>query len=141
MAISIFKSFISTINPFRPAGIFATRRVLVDSTTGAPVGIQSDTANGPDGIWTPIDITAAQVTSPSAAMLADLNATFRLSVSPYTRYVSNGQTLVAYGGSGAADVVPASGPFANIIAYSPLTIKTPDGMTVFGQVRVEAYPA
>lgn len=138
MAVSVFKSFISTVNPFRPAGIFATRRVLVDSTTGAPVGIQSDGGNSPDGIWTPIDISAAQVTNSSAAMVADLNATFRLNVAPYTRYVSNGTQLVAVGGT--QDVIPSSGAFANIIAYSPLTINTPDGLTVFGQVRVESYP-
>lgn len=138
MAVSIFRSFVSTVNPFRPAGIFATRRVLVDSTTGAPVGIQNDNANGPDGLWTPIDITAAQVASPSAAMLADLNATYRLNVAPYTRFVSTGTSLIST--TGSSDVVPSSGPSANIIAYSPLTINTPDGMTVLGQVRVELYP-
>lgn len=138
MAVSIFKSFVSTINPFRTGGIFSTRRVLVDSTTGAPVGIQNDNANGPDGLWTPIDITAAQVANPSAAMLADLNATYRLNVAPYTRFVSTGTSLIST--TGSSDVVPASGPYANIIAYSPLTINTPDGMTVQGQVRVELYP-
>lgn len=138
MAISVFRSFLSTINPFKPAGIFATRRVLVDPTTGAPVGIQNDNANGADGIWTPVDITAAQVASPTAAMLADLNATYRLSAAPWTRYVSNGQSLVAYGGAGGSDVIPA---WMNTILYSPLTITNPDGLTVYGQVRVEAYPA
>lgn len=138
MAVSIFKSFLSTVSPFKPAGIFATRRVLVDPTTGSPVGIQNDNANGPDGIWTPIDITAAQVANPSAAMLADLNATYRLNVAPYTRFVSTGTSLIST--TGSSDVVPSSGPYANIIAYSPLTINTPDGMTVLGQVRVELYP-
>jgi hypothetical protein len=137
MAVSVFKSFLSTINPFKPAGIFATRRVLTDPTTGAPVGIQNDSANGPDGIWTPIDITAAQVSAPTAAMLADLNATYRLNASPWTRYVSNGQTLVAYGGSGGSDVIPA---WMNTILYSPLTITNPDGLTIYGQARVESYP-
>lgn len=138
MAFSVFKSFLSTINPYRPAGIFATRRVLVDSTTGAPVGIQNDGANGPDGIWAPIDITAAQATSPTAAMLADLNATYRLNVAPYTRFVSTGQSLVSFGGTGGSDVIPA---WMNTILYSPLTITAIDGLTVYGQVRVEAYPA
>lgn len=139
MAISVFRAFASTINPFRPGGIFATRRVLVDSTTGAPVGIQNDSANGPDGFWVPTDITAAQVTSPPAAMLADLNATYRLNAAPWTRYVSNGQALVAYGGNGGADdIIPA---WMNTILYAPLTITNPDGLTVQGQVRVQNYPA
>jgi len=139
MAISVFKAFISTVNPYRPAGIFATRRVLVDSTTGAPVGIQSDAANGPDGVWAPIDITAAQAANPPAAMLADLNAVYRLNVAPYTRFVSNGSALSAYGGSGAgADVIPA---WMNTILYAPLTVSNVDGLTVYGQVRVQNYPA
>lgn len=139
MAISVFKAFRSTINAFVPAGIFATRRVLADPTTGAPVGILNDSGNGPDGIWAPIDITAAQVAAPPALMLADLNATYRLNVAPWTRYVSNGQSLAAYGGTGAAeDIIPA---WMNTIFYSPLTITNPDGLTIYGQVRVIAYAA
>lgn len=138
MAISIFKSFLSTVSPFKPAGIFATRRVLTDPTTGSPVGIQNDGANGPDGIWTPIDITSAQVQSPTAAMLADLNATYRLNVAPYTRFISTGQTLVSFGGTGGSDVIPS---WQNLILYAPLTITNVDGLTVYGQVRVQNYPA
>lgn len=139
MAINPFKSFISTINPFRPAGIFATRRVLTDSVTGAPVGIQTDGGNGPDGIWAPIDVTAAQVVAPTAAMIADLNATFRLNVAPYTRYQSNGASLVALTSS-ESNVIPADGPFANVILYSPVTISDPAGMTVQGTVHVQNFP-
>lgn len=140
MAIKVFKSFQSTINQFRAAGIFATRRVLVDSTTGAPVGIQNDNANGPDGLWTPIDITAAQVTSPSAAMIADLNATYRLNVAPYTRYRSDGVNLVSLD-PGENAVIPADGPFANVVLYAPVTITDPLGLTVYGQARIINYPA
>lgn len=139
MAIRIFKSFLSTVTPFRPAGIFATRRVLADPTTGAPVGIQNDSANGPDGIWAPIDVTAAQVTSPTAAMIADINATFRLNAPPYTRYISNGQQLIEIGG--AQDLVPATGLFSNTITYSPLVVDSPDGIIVQGQLRVVSYAA
>lgn len=139
MAITVFKAFQSTINKFVPGGIFATRRVLVDPTTGAPVGIQNDMANGPDGRWTPVDVTAAQVTSPSAAMLADLDATYRLNVSPWTRYTSDGTRLVSMTPS-ENSVIPADGPFANVILYSPVTISDPTGMTVLGQARVESYP-
>lgn len=139
MAFAIFRSFISTVSPFRPAGIFATRRVLVDPTTGAPVGIQSDAANGPDGIWTPIDITAAQSGAPTAAMLADLNATYRLNIAPYTRFQSNGTRLVSM--SGTVDVQGPNGLFGNMYAYSPLTVTDPEGLTILGQVRVIAFPA
>lgn len=138
MAISIFKSFLSTINPFKPAGIFATRRVLTDPTTGAPVGIQNDSANGPDGIWVPIDVTAAQIATPSAAMIADLNATYRLNVPPYTRYVSNGAQIVSQD-PGTDDIIPATGPFANVVLYAPVKITAPEGLTVFGQARVINY--
>lgn len=140
MAISIFKSFISTINPFRRAGIFATRAVLVDSTTGAPVGIQNDNANGPDGIWVPIDISAAQLASPSAAMLADLNATYRLNVAPYNRFQSTGTALSALTTSDD-NVQQSNGLFGTIIAWSPLTISDPAGLSVLGTVSVRALSA
>lgn len=140
MAITTFKSFLSTVTPFRPAGIFATRRVLVDPTTGAPCGIQTDTGNGPDGIWTPIDVTAAQVLAPTAGMIADLNAVYRLNVAPYTRYTSNGTQLVSMTPS-EQNVIPSDGPFANVVLYSPVTISDPAGLIVYGQARVINYPA
>lgn len=140
MAISIFKSFLSTINPFRQGGILANMQILTDSTTGAPVGIKNPNANGADGIWTPIDITAAQIVSPSAAMLADLNATYRLNVAPYTRYMSNGQALTALTDSGF-NVQGPNGLFGTMIAYSPLTITDPGGLFVLGTVSVRSLPA
>ena len=70
MAIAIFKSFRSTITPFLPRNWFAAVQLLVDPTTGAPVGIQNFNDAGPDGIWTPVDVTAAQLEAPTAAMLA-----------------------------------------------------------------------
>lgn len=96
MAISIFKSYLSTVTPFVPQDVAGPVRVLVDPGTGAPVGIQSQNSGGPDGIWTPVDITAAQAASPTALMLADLNATYRLNVAPYTRYYSSGSALVSF---------------------------------------------
>lgn len=45
----------------------------------------------------PVILTAAQIASPTAAMLADLSATYRLNVAPYTRYYSDGTGLVAGG--------------------------------------------
>lgn len=140
MAVKVFKSFLSTVTPFKPSGIFATRRVLSDPTTGAPVGIQTDAANGPDGIWTPIDVTAAQILAPTAAMIADLNATYRLNVAPYTRYQSDGTSLVSLT-PGEQNVIPADGPFANVVLYAPVTISDPAGLIVYGQARVINYPA
>jgi hypothetical protein len=46
-------------------------------------------------------LTAAQIASPSAAILANLDAVYRLNVSPYTRYTSNGSTLVVQSGGSA----------------------------------------
>lgn len=138
MTIAPFKSFISTVNPFKPAGIFAQRRVLTDAVTGAPVGIQTENSNGADGIWAPIDVTPAQVTSPSAAMIADLNATFRLNVAPYTRYTSDGTQLVTVGGDD--NVQGPGGLFGNMISYSPLTVYDPNGIVIRGQVRVISFP-
>lgn len=40
-------------------------------------------------------VTAAQIASPSAAMLASPGITYALDVAPYTRYYSNGTALVA----------------------------------------------
>lgn len=93
--MSIFRSFRSTASPFLSRQWPANLKLLVDPVTGAPTGIESPNANGPDGIWTPVDLTAAQIASPTALMIADLNATYRLNVAPYTRYQSDGTTLQA----------------------------------------------
>ncbi len=140
MALHIFKSFPSTVTPFRVGQAVALLKVLEDPTTGSPVGIQSPRGNGPDGIWTPIDITAAQIAAPTPAMIADLNATYRLSVAPYTRYQSNGTTLIALGSS-QMDVVPPDGVFGTIIIWSPFTITQPDGVSIQGTAYVRSVPA
>lgn len=137
MAIAVFKSWVSTVTRFLPTALNSNLKLLVDPTTGAPAGIQSQNDNGPDGIWTPIDITAAQLASPTAGMLADLNATYRLNVAPYSRYHSDGAELVAMTPT-AEFVVPAG---INMILYAPLTISPPEIMLVQGQVRVQTYPA
>lgn len=99
-----FPSFRSTVTPFIPGRRPADARFLYDATTGAPVGIQNSSSPGPDGIWTPVDLTAAQIASPTAAMLADLNAVYRLNVAPYTRYRSTGSALV----NGETVITPSS---------------------------------
>lgn len=91
--MAIFKSFRSTFAPFLSRSIPNNLKLLVDSTTGAPAGIENWNANGADGIFVPIDLTAAQIAAPTALMLADLNATYRLNATPWTRYYSNGAEL------------------------------------------------
>lgn len=140
MAIKLFKSFQSTVTPFRIGQAVALLKILEDPTTGAPVGIQSPRGNGTDGIWTPIDVTAAQIASPPAAMIADLNAVYRLNVAPYTRYQSNGTALVGLGAS-QMDVVPVDGIFGTMIIWSPFTVTQPDGVTVLGTAYVRSVPA
>lgn len=49
------------------------------------------------GSFTPITITAGEQAAPTAAMLANIFATFQLNVAPYTRYRSDGSALVAEG--------------------------------------------
>jgi hypothetical protein len=138
MAITLFKSFRSTVTPFIPRNWFPALRLLVDPTTGAPTGIQNPNDNGADGIWTPIDLTAAQVASPAPAMLADINAVYRLNVAPYTRYYSTGALLVAFSG---LTVQGPSGLNGNIIVYSPLVVSDPAGLVVEGTIHVINFPA
>lgn len=96
--MTIFKSFQSTVTPFHSRRVPKDWSLLSDPVTGAPTGMQNPNANGADGIWTPIDLTAAQIASPTALMIADLNAVYRLNVAPYTRYYSDGLGLVAFAG-------------------------------------------
>lgn len=49
------------------------------------------------GSFTPIVITAAEQAAPTAAMLANIFATFQLDVVPYTRYRSDGTNMIAEG--------------------------------------------
>lgn len=132
MAISVFKSFVSTVTRFLPVEMPKALRLLTDPTTGAPTGIQSQNAGGPDGIWTPIDITQAQALAPTALMLADINATYRVNVAPYARYRSDGQNLVPVDSSGAI-VVPAG---ENLLLFSPLVVTEGQPLIVRGGVRV-----
>lgn len=65
---------------------------------------------GPNGQWvtmtdqpaaaataTPISITAGEVAGPSAAQLANIWCTYQLDVAPYTRYRSDGTSIIAEG--------------------------------------------
>jgi len=140
MAIASFRSWASTVTRFLPTTSLASSglKVLVDALSGAPVGIQSQDANGPDGIWVPIDITQAQALNPTPGMIADLNSTFRLNVAPYTRYRSDGSQLISDASEGGDFIVPAG---INMLLYAPLTIATPQTMIVQGSVTVITKPA
>lgn len=51
---------------------------------------------------TPVLLTAAEIASPSTALLADTKATYQLDTAPYTRYQSNGTALAQVGSGGSA---------------------------------------
>jgi hypothetical protein len=138
MAISVFKSWVSTITRFLPANLDSRLKLLVDPTTGAPVGLQSQNDGGPDMIAVPIDITAAQALNPPAGMVADLNATYRVNAPPYTRYYSDGTELVAMSASGADFVVPAG---TSMTFNAPLTISPPQRFIVQGTAVIRSLPA
>jgi hypothetical protein len=148
----IFKSFKSTVTPFIPGEWRSSFRLLTDALTGAPVGIESPNANGPDGVFVPIDLTAAQIGSPSAAMVADLNATYRLNVAPYTRYQSNGTALVQLAeltdefNSILQTVPPLNppqtiGPYSYADIWAPFTVQSANGVIVQGKLTVLTRPA
>lgn len=110
MTIAPFRSFQSTVTPLRPSRIDPSLRLLSDPVTGAPAGIQSPNAGGPNGIWVPVDLTPAQILAPTAEMLADLNATYRRNVAPYDRLYSDGTQLVAFfAGDGPVTFTNANG--------------------------------
>ena len=134
----IFSAFRSTVTPYWDMLISSSDRWLVDNVTGAIVGVKNSRATGPDARFTPVDITAAQATAPSAAMVADLDATFRLNVPPYTRYQSDGAVLIPVGSATQEVVIPYG---FNTIYYDPLTIRSPEVLVVQGTIHVEAYPA
>lgn len=151
-----FRSFRSTVAPLLPRSWIQPVRLLVDAQTGAPAGIENWNAAGPDGMFVPIDLTAAQILAPTAGMIADLNATYRLNVAPYTRYQSDGTSLVQVGGSSAdggnfpgevLQTVPPGagkqivGASSYVVIYSPFTVQNDAGVEVRGELRVIDRPA
>ena len=108
-------------------------KIIVNNRTGSPIGLQSQNANGFDGIWAPTPITPAQLAAPDAYMIADLNATFQVDVAPYNRYRSDGTQLVPMDGE-SGTVIP---PGVNYILFSPLVITEAGGpMIIEGGVRL-----
>jgi hypothetical protein len=51
-----------------------------------------------------VQLTAAQISTPTTEQLADYSTLYQLNVRPYTRYISNGTTLVLAGEGGTAGV-------------------------------------
>lgn len=110
-------------------------KIITNDRNGAPIGLQSQNANGPDGIWAPTPITVAQSLAPDANMLADLNATYQLHQAPYTRYYSDGTQFVPMSAEGGT-VIP---PGINEIFFSPLTITEAGGpLIIQGGLRLVA---
>ena len=146
-------SFKSTVSPPQPRSISAYDKWLVDPTTGSPVGVQNPQGAGREAYFAPVELTAAQIASPTADMLADTNATYRLNVAPYTRYMSDGTALVGLEAGGGVDTNPI-GIFANLatvpsgtpgltigansqaLIYAPWTVQNAAGVTVQGELRV-----
>lgn len=132
MTIPVFKSFMPTVVRWVSSAWRHEYRVLTDNNTGAPIGLVSPNANGPEGIWAPTPVSTAQVLSPSAEILADLNATYQLNESPYSRYRSDGVQLVPLDGE-AGTIIP---PGFNDIVFSPLVVTEDRPLIVQGGVRV-----
>ena len=132
-------SFRSTTNPPYPRSWGPNDKILTDPLTGAPVGVQNQNANGADARFIPVDVTAAQIAAPTADMIADLDATYRLNVAPYSRYQSDGSQLVSVGAAGESQTFIPAGQ--NWLLYAPLTVSQGQTLVVQGSVTVITRPA
>lgn len=94
--------------------------------------------------------TAAEIASPTAAMLARLDVVYRLNLAPYTRYTSDGTALNIIG-SGAsvtafdsltdkvtATIATTNTSVANALAARALTTRTVNGHPLSADVTVTA---
>lgn len=132
MALPIFRSFFPTVRRWMNTAWRDTFKVIVDNETGAPIGLTSQNANGPQGIWAPTPLSSDQVASPTQAMLDDLNATYQLNEAPYNRYRSDGVQLIPLDSEGGS-VIP---PGANVVWFSPVTVTEDYPLIVQGGLRV-----
>lgn len=132
MALPIFSSFMPTVVKWVNTAWRDTFKVIVDNNTGAPIGLVSQNANGPQGIWAPTPLSQAQIDAPTAPILADLNATYQLNVAPYSRYYSDGTELLPLS-PGTDVVIP---PGFNELFFSPMTVTEGHDLIVYGGVRV-----
>lgn len=134
MSLPIFQTFFPTAVKWYQSAWRNSYKIITHDKTGAPIGLTSQNANGPQGIWAPTPLTAAQVASPTPAMLADLNATFQLDTAPYSRYYSDGVQLVSLSAEGGT-FIPAG---VNVMWVSPLTIFQSNPLTIEGGVILVA---
>ncbi len=132
MAIPSFRTFFPDVTRWMPTRWRQEYRLIVDQATGVPFGIQNQNANGADGIWGLTPLSLAEVEAPTAAMIADLAATFQLNQAPYTRYRSDGIQLIPLDGEGGI-VVP---PGVNEVWFSPLTVIEGAPLIIQGGVRL-----
>jgi hypothetical protein len=132
MALPLFQSFYPTAVKWINAAFRAEYRIIVDNRTGAPVGLVSPNANGPEGIWAPTPLTSDQIANPTAAMLADINATYQLDEAPYSRYYSDGSDLLPLG-EGGGTVIP---PGQIQIFASPFVVYEDHPVVIQGGIRV-----
>ena len=132
MAIPVFRSFMPTVVRWVNSAWRDSFRIIVDNTTGAPIGLVSQNSNGPEGIWAPTPLSTAQILAPTATILADLNATYQLDEAPYSRYYSDGSQLVPFSGEGGI-VIP---PGVNEIYFSPFVVTEDHPVRVEGGLRV-----
>lgn len=132
MAIPVFQSFFPTVVKWVSSAWRDSYRVIVDNNTGAPIGLVSQNANGPQGIWAPTPLSTDQILNPTPAMLADLNATYQLSEYPYGRWRSDGLQLVPLDAEGGT-IIP---PGINVVYFSPLVVTEDHPLDIQGGVRV-----
>lgn len=131
MAIPNFKTFFPDVNRWIATRWRQEYRLIVNADA-VPVGIQNQNANGADGIWGMTPLSQAEIDAPTQAMLDDLAATYQLNEAPYTRYYSDGDSLVPFDQSGNI-VIP---PGVNEIWFSPLVITEGHSLTVEGGLRL-----
>lgn len=135
--MAYFKSFLPTSVKWTPQS-WSFPRWIFDEVSGAPVGVLSPSASGPDGIWAPIPLTADQIANPPAQVLADINAVYMLNQAPYTRYHSTSTELTAFGDT-AHETIPAG---QTELRYSPLVITEATGpLIVLGTLVLRELPA
>lgn len=134
MALPAFRSFFPTVRRWINTAWRQEYKLIIDNDSGAPVGILSPNANGPNGVWAPVPLTSAQIGAPTAEMLADINATYQLDTTPYSRFRSDGVELVPMDAE-SGTVIP---PGINELFFSPLTITEGRPLIVQGGVRVVA---
>ena len=141
--------FESTDEPLVPETISPHDQTLVNRH-GSIRGLRSAKGgNSRDFLPLPKPLTAAQIASPTQAMIDDTDATYQLNVAPWDRYRSDGTDLIPLGGSGGvvgtisnfcgslAAEVPVG---AQAIFYDTLTVKEDASLTVKGEARVGPWP-